>query len=208
MSEKTLPASTPAPLDARRFRDTMGLFATGVAVIATTTADDEVQAMTANAVSSVSLDPMLVLFCPGKQTRFAQSLAGPPGQPADRPLAGLRGFSINFLRDDQQALSTYFAGSWKEPVAPPFRFVPSPCAVRLEGCMASLDCVPEVVQEMGDHWLVIGRVRGLHQGIPPHRPLLFFNGTYRHVDFTECDPAPDLANAHDEPAHIFYDHGP
>jgi 3-hydroxy-9,10-secoandrosta-1,3,5(10)-triene-9,17-dione monooxygenase reductase component len=84
--------------------------------------------------------------------------------------------------------------------------VPSACAVRLEGCLASIDCEPELVKEMGDHWLVVGRVRSLHQGIPPHRPLLFFNGTYRHVDFTECEPAPDLANAHDEPAHIFYDH--
>ena len=190
-------SATTETLDPRRFRDTMGLFATGVAVVATLV-DDEVLAMTANAVSAVSLDPMLVLFCPGKKTRFAQSLG--------QSLATLGGFSINFLRDDQQALSTYFAGSWKEPVAPPFRFVPSTCAVRLEGCLASIDCEPELVKEMGDHWLVVGRVRSLHQGIPPQRPLLFFNGTYRHVDFTECEPAPDLANAHDEPAHIFYDH--
>jgi flavin reductase (DIM6/NTAB) family NADH-FMN oxidoreductase RutF len=186
--------SPPAPLDARRFRDTMGLFATGVAVIATR-AGEEVLAMTANAVSSVSLDPMLVLFCPGKQTRFAQALDT------------LAGFSINFLRDDQQALSSYFAGGWNGPAAPPFRFVPSPCAVRLEGCLASLDCQPEFVKEMGDHWLVVGRVHGLHQGIPPYRPLVFFNGTYRHIDLADCAPAPDIANPHDEPAHIFYDHG-
>jgi flavin reductase (DIM6/NTAB) family NADH-FMN oxidoreductase RutF len=90
-------SATPESLDPRRFRDTMGLFATGVAVVATLV-DDEVLAMTANAVSSVSLDPMLVLFCPGKQTRFAHSLG--------QSLAALKGFSINFLRDDQQALST------------------------------------------------------------------------------------------------------
>lgn len=181
-----------APMDARRFRDTMGLFATGVAVIVAC-AGEEVLAMTVNAVSSVSLDPMLVLFCPGKKTRFAQSLDG------------LAGFTINFLRHDQQALSTYFAGGWKEPVAPAFRFVPSQRALRLEGCLASIECIPEQVQEMGDHWLVIGRVVDLHTGIPPHRPLLFFGGRYRNVDCSESTPAPDLSDVRDEPAHIFYD---
>lgn len=182
----------PAQLDARKFRDTIGLFATGVAVIVGR-AGDEVLAMTVNAVSSVSLDPMLVLFCPGKKTRFAQCLAD------------LSGFTINFLRHDQQALSTYFAGGWTEPVPPPFRFVPSRCALRLEGSLATIDCVPERTTEVGDHWLVIGRVLDLHTGILPHRPLLFLSGRYRHVDFSESTPAPDLTNVHDEPAHIFYD---
>ena len=60
--------------DQRQFRDTMGLFATGVAVIAVP-AGDEVQAMTANAVSSVSLDPLLLLFCPAKKSHLSQHLA-------------------------------------------------------------------------------------------------------------------------------------
>lgn len=179
-------------LDARRFRDTIGLFATGVAVIVGQ-AGDEVLAMTVNAVSSVSLDPMRVLFCPGKKTRFAQYLQR------------LAGFTVNFLRHDQQALSTYFAGGYKDPTAPPFRFVPSRCAPRLEGSLASIDCEPEQTVEVGDHWLVIGAVRDLHIGIPPHRPLLFFGGRYRDVDASESAPAPDLTNVHDEPAHIFYD---
>jgi flavin reductase (DIM6/NTAB) family NADH-FMN oxidoreductase RutF len=91
-----------APPDARRFRDTIGLFATGVAVVVVRT-DREVLAMTVNAVSSVSLDPMLVMFCPGKKSKMA------------RHLTSLSGFTINILRHDQQALSTYFAGGWKEP---------------------------------------------------------------------------------------------
>ncbi|MBS0399933.1 MAG: flavin reductase, partial [Proteobacteria bacterium] len=62
--------SEPALPDPRRFRDTIGLFGTGVAVIVAR-AGEEVLAMTVNAVSSLSLDPMLVLFCPGKKTRFA-----------------------------------------------------------------------------------------------------------------------------------------
>src|ERR1019366_1816125 len=84
-------------LDPKAFRDTLGLFATGVAVIATTV-EDQLHAMTANAVSSLSLDPMLVLFCAAKRARFSHVL-----QRAE-------GFSISFLRDEQEALSTYFAG--------------------------------------------------------------------------------------------------
>jgi 3-hydroxy-9,10-secoandrosta-1,3,5(10)-triene-9,17-dione monooxygenase reductase component len=181
-----------AALDPRRFRDTIGLFATGVAVIVAR-AGDEVLAMTANAVSSASLDPMLVLFCPGKRTRFAQALPD------------LSGFTINFLRHEQQALSTYFAGGWREPAPPAFRLVPSRCAPRLEGSLASIGCELERVTEMGDHWLVVGRVVDLHIGVVPHRPLLFFSGRYRNVDPSESAPAPDLTSVQDEPAHVFYD---
>ena len=182
------------PLEARRFRDTMGLFTTGVAVIVARAGDDVV-AMTVNAVSSVSLDPMLVLFCPGKQTRLAKHVTH------------ISGFTLNILRHEQQALSTYFAGGWTEVTPPPFRFVDSRSAMlRLEDSLASLDCATEQVTELGDHWLVIGRVLDIHTGVPPHRPLLFFSGRYRNVDFSESAPAPDLTNVHDEPAHIFYDH--
>jgi flavin reductase (DIM6/NTAB) family NADH-FMN oxidoreductase RutF len=180
-----------SPPDARRFRDTIGLFATGVAVVVARAGED-IHSMTVNAVSSLSLDPMLVLFCPGKTTRFAHHVKA------------ITGFTINFLRHDQEALSTYFAGGWKETHPPHYRFVPSHCAMRLEGCLASIDCEIERTTEAGDHWLVIGRVLDVHKGIPPHKPLLFYKGRYEGVDFSASKPAPDLANVHDEPAHIFY----
>ena len=180
------------PLDARRFRDTMGLFATGVAVVVVR-AEQEVLAMTVNAVSSVSLDPLLVMFCPGKKSNLA------------RHVASLSGFSINILRHDQQALSTYFAGGWKDPIPPPFRLVPSRCAPRLEGSLASIECEPRQVIEVGDHWMVIGEVLELHTGVQPHRPLLFLSGRYRHVDTSDSSPAPDLSDVHDEPAHVYYE---
>lgn len=177
--------------DVRRFRDTMGLLATGISVIVGR-AGDEVLAMTVNAVTSLSLEPMLALFCPGKRTRFAQRIDS------------LSDFTINFLRHDQQALSTYFAGGWRDPKPPPFRFVPWRAAPRLEGALATLDCERGQVVEAGDHWLVVGRVRDVQIGILPHRPLLFFQGRYHGVDFAPGEPAPDLS-AQDEPAHVFYE---
>lgn len=178
--------------DARRFRDVIGLFATGVAVIVAR-AGEEVHAMTVNAVSSLSLDPLLVMFCPGKKSNMA------------RHVGNLSGFTINILRQDQQALSTYFAGGWREATPPPFRLVPSRCAPRLEGSLAYIECEPYQVIEAGDHWMVMGRVLEVASGIQPHRPLLFLSGGYRSLDYSQSLPAPDLTNVHDEPAHIYYE---
>lgn len=179
--------------DPRQFRDTIGLFATGVSVVACE-AGEEVHAMTVNAVSSLSLDPMSLLFCPSKKARMFQT-----------PEAVKR-FTVNILRADQQALSTYFARGWKEAAPPPYRFVPSAGGPRLEGCLASIACETDRLVEGGDHWIVIGRVLALYRGIEPRRPLVFYSGKYRAIDFTEGKPAPDLADVQDEPPHIFYDH--
>src|SRR5271155_5513332 len=110
--------STRTP-DPKSFREILGLFATGVAVVATSV-EGQVHAMTANAVSSLSLEPPLVLFCLAKRARFSKLL----------PRAA--GFSVNFLRDEQEALSTYFAGGWQEPVLPRYRFVTTAGLPRLE----------------------------------------------------------------------------
>lgn len=179
--------------DPRTLRQTAGLFPTGV-VIATVEAQGEVHAMTANAVASLSLDPMLMLFCPAKKSRLAQYLSA------------VRHFTLNVLREDQQALSSYFAGAWQDSPAPPFRFVPTTAGPRLEGCLAAIGCELEEVRDGGDHWIVTGRVVALHRGVEPHRPLLFFGGQYRAVDFAAGSAAPDLTRVEDEPAHVFYPH--
>ena len=180
--------------DPKAFRDILGLFATGVAVVATRI-DDQVHAMTANSVSSLSLDPLLVLFCPAKKARFSQLL----------PHA--TEFSVNFLRDDQEALSTYFAGASPEAEVPRYRFVTADGVPRLEGCLGSLLCTRREILEGGDHWIVTLAVRGLHRGIEPLRPLLFFRGKYRRVDVRAGIEAPDLVDNADEPVQMyFHDH--
>jgi flavin reductase (DIM6/NTAB) family NADH-FMN oxidoreductase RutF len=179
------------PPTAVNFRDTLGLFATGVSVIATSI-DGQVHAMTANAVSSLSLDPPLVLFCPAKRARFSALLSAASG------------FSINFLRDEQEALSTYFAGAWKAAAAPQFRFVETAGPPRLEGCLASIICDKRAVYDCGDHWLVTLEVRHFHRGIDPLKPLLFFRGKYRVLDPKDGHAAPDIPNTADEPVQMYY----
>lgn len=179
-------------LDGRKFRDAIGHFASGVAIIATGEADG-IHAMTANAVSSVSLDPMLVLFCPSKKAKLVQQVDS------------LKSFTINFLSEEQQDLSTYFAGAWKDSVVPEFQFVHFAGAPRLEGALVSLVCSTESLVEGGDHWIVIGRVTDAHFGVGPLKPLLFFRGKYRTVDFRGGNPAPPLDQVANEPAHIYYE---
>ena len=178
--------------DQRQFRDTMGLFATGVAVIAVP-AGEEVQAMTANAVSSLSLEPLLLLFCPAKKAHLSQHLA--PNVP----------FSVNLLRADQVAISTYFAGAWREALPPAFRFVRVGATPKLDGCLASLICSVRSISDGGDHWVVVGSVHDLQLGRGPHEPLLFYRGRYGQLDLSTAGAAPDLAAVTDEPVHTHYD---
>jgi flavin reductase (DIM6/NTAB) family NADH-FMN oxidoreductase RutF len=179
-------------IDPKEFRQTMGFFATGVTVIAAQV-DEKFHAMTANAVTSLSLNPMLLLICIGKQARMAGFLKDATG------------FSVNILRDNQKALSTFFAGGWKEDTEPPFRFVPWVNAPRLEGCLAALACEMHEWLEGGDHYIVIGRVTTLHQGIEPRKPLLFYNGKYGQLGRRDQTPAPDLDSMEDIPLHVYYD---
>jgi len=154
--------------DARLLRSTLGLFATGVTVIATG-ADDDVHAMTANAFTSLSLDPPLVLFCPGKKARMVKLLEQ------------MRRFSINILREDQDALSRFFAGMWQGAEPPEFRFSAWEGSPRLEGCVAAFVCQLEHLLDGGDHWIVVGRVLSVYQGPAPRCPLVFYAGKYHQL---------------------------
>ena len=156
-----------------------GLFATGVTVIVTESGG-QARGMTANSVTSVSLDPLLMLFCPNRKAHIAQDLPG------------LRRFTINVLRREQQALSSYFAGGWREPEPPPFSFGQSPAGPYLVDSLASIGCETHQLIEAGDHWLVLGKVVWLQAGAEPHDPLVFMAGKYRGLDRRLVERVPDF----------------
>ena len=153
------------PIDARAFRQTVGQFVTGVTIVAFEL-DGSVKAMTANSFASLSLDPPLVLFCVGKTTRTGQLIRSAVE------------FSVNILHFEQQEVSSYFAGAWRDPNPPPFSFVSWQGGQRLDGCAAALGWVVDAIHEGGDHWIVIGRVVALHRSEESPRPLVFFEGRY------------------------------
>lgn len=156
-------------IDTRGFRQTVGQFATGVTVIATEI-EGAVHALTANSFTSLSLDPPLVLFCVGKQTRTGQLIqVGAP-------------FCVSILQYDQRDLSNYFAGAWRGEEPPPFVFVNWHEAPLLEGSAAGLGCHVEAIHEGGDHWIVVGRVIALYRQDDPVQPLVFHAGRYATLE--------------------------
>jgi len=156
-------------IDSQAFRQTAGQFVTGVTVVALEVGG-EIRAITANSFTSLSLEPPLVLFCLGKETKAGQAIHTAAG------------FSISILTQEQQPLSTYFAGSWREPAPPPFSFVNWDGAPRLEGCVAALGCAMHGIHEGGDHWIVVGRVIALHAADGDVSPLVFYGGRYLSID--------------------------
>jgi 3-hydroxy-9,10-secoandrosta-1,3,5(10)-triene-9,17-dione monooxygenase reductase component len=152
-------------LDPERYRTVFGHFATGVAVVTCAGAAGS-GGMTANAVCSVSLDPLLVLVC------FEQSAR-------TLPLVRDAGrFAVNVLRTGAEDVARTFAS--KVPEGEKLQAV----AHRLEGGMPILDaalawvvCELEQLIPAGDHEIAIGRVTAMD--VAAGEPLLWYRGAYR-----------------------------
>jgi 3-hydroxy-9,10-secoandrosta-1,3,5(10)-triene-9,17-dione monooxygenase reductase component len=151
---------------ARKFRDVLGRFASGVTVVTAISGGQPV-GMTCQSFSSVSLDPPLVLFVPAKTSR-----AFPLMQRAGK-------FAVNFLAAHQAELSNTMASRGTDKFAgipwTPSGATGSPL---LEGILGYVDCAIHAVHEAGDHYVVIGRVLDLAE-VDAEHPLLFFQGQYR-----------------------------
>jgi len=180
------------PPDPTEFRRVMGLFATGVTVITAQVAD-EVHGMTANAVMSVSLDPLLLCVSVGRQARMHGLLVR----------AG--GFALNILSADQQALSQFFASAWKHGAPPEYRLEPWVGGPRLVGALAAAGCQIDGVLEGGDHHLFLGRVLALHRTEGPLNPLLFFGGHYHRLREPAGAPRDPIEVWNPEEVQIFYE---
>jgi flavin reductase (DIM6/NTAB) family NADH-FMN oxidoreductase RutF len=155
----------------RDFRDALGLFATGVAVITGMTHDGERLGATVSSFSSMSLDPPLVLFSIGRNAR-----AFPAWQ-------AINSFAVNILAGEQSASSTRFARAltdkW-EGVEPRAGANGSPL---LHGALAWLECTSYAKYDGGDHVIFVGHVDALTvRAGSDVRPLVFFGGRYRQLD--------------------------
>jgi flavin reductase (DIM6/NTAB) family NADH-FMN oxidoreductase RutF len=155
------------PTDARRLRDAFGAFATGVTVVTARGDDGGRVGLTANSLTSVSLDPPLLLFCP------AQTASALP------VLQASKRFAINVLAVDQRAIADRFgrknvdrfAGAeWEDWDGLPV----------LSGALANFACTLFADHDGGDHRVVIGAVQRLRVNAV-HDPLLYFRGAYRQV---------------------------
>ena len=156
---------------ARRFRDVLGRFASGVTVV-TGMSNGAPVGMTCQSFSSVSLEPPLVVFIPAKSSR-----AWPQIQRSGK-------FCVNFLAADQAGLSNTMASRGVDKFAD-VKWTPSPetGSPVLDGALAQVDCSIHAVHEAGDHYLVVGRVLDLVAHDDGEQdPLLFYRGEYRSTD--------------------------
>ena len=132
------------------YRRAVSWFVTGVSVMTSLTADGLPHGMTANAVTSVSLDPLLVLVCVGLDTGMADVVQ--QGQV----------FALSFLAADQQPLSDHFADDERGLGLEEFTDIATHAGVTgaplLDGASAWVDCELHDVLPGGDHLLVLGRV--------------------------------------------------
>jgi flavin reductase (DIM6/NTAB) family NADH-FMN oxidoreductase RutF len=150
-----------------QLRHALGHFATGVTVITSLSGEGERVGTTVSAVTSVSLDPPLVLVCLDRSSQTLEAICAHGA------------FAINVLSDAQQPLSSNFArrGSGASWDAVPHRRGHTGCP-RLDGVLAVLECTLEHQLEGGDHEIIVGRVREFE--ISPERldPLLHYRGAY------------------------------
>lgn len=156
----------PAAIEAaRRFRDVLSRFASGVTVV-TAISDGEPVGMTCQSFASVSLSPPLVLFCPADTSR-----AWPRIRRSGK-------FTVNFLAADQAELSNQMASRGTDKYAG-VRWDPAPITGSpvLQGVLGFVDCTVWAVHPAGDHEIVIGRVQALDV-TDAERALLFFDGRY------------------------------
>ncbi len=154
------------PVEPGRFRAVMGHFATGVAVVTATGPEGPV-GMTANAVCSLSLNPLLLLVC------FAN------GARTLRVVRTTERFGVNVLEAGQEGLARRFASS-RLPEAEKFADVPH--AVHdgipvLEGALAWVGCALTELVPAGDHTIGIGAVQAAESG-GRSRPLVWYRGAY------------------------------
>jgi flavin reductase (DIM6/NTAB) family NADH-FMN oxidoreductase RutF len=150
-------------------RHVMANFVAGVTVVSTIWRDIP-HAMTATAVSSVSLDPPLVLVCVGKKSRFHEAVLG----------AGR--WAMSLLRSDQEQIARHFANRGRDLNTQfdqvPHRPAPVSGAPLIDGAHAWLECETYATYEGGDHTIVVGQVVRASREAPAGWPLAYYRGSY------------------------------
>lgn len=176
MSERG--SSMSQSIDPALFRETLGHYPTGVAVVTTVGQDGSPDGMVVGTFSSVSLEPPLIAFFPAI------------GSGSFARLRNAETFCVNVLASDQEPLCRQIATrpqgkfdgvAWRPgPLGSPI----------LEDAVSWIECTFEDVREAGDHYIVLGRV----QSLAVERstlPLLFFQGGYGRFSPGSFVAAPD-----------------
>jgi flavin reductase (DIM6/NTAB) family NADH-FMN oxidoreductase RutF len=151
------------------FRRVLGSFATGVAVV-TMRQGDSAYGLTINSFTSVSLEPMLIQINIAKNTT-SHDMIEKSGR-----------FTVNILAEDQELVSTIFAGA---PPAERFSHVRTwesgGGGPVIEGSLAYIDVRVTAVYDGGDHSIFLGEVQEMQTLREDANPLLYYRGRYERM---------------------------
>lgn len=151
------------------YRRVMGHLPTGVTVVSSRRKDGVLCGLTANAVTSVSLNPPLVLVCLDRQAASLHCVVDGGS------------FAISVLTAEQRELARVFSqGPRRERFASVAHREEVTGSPVLEGALAWMDCKVHDIHEAGDHSIVIGEV--LAAEAPGGEPLVFYRGGYRRIE--------------------------
>jgi flavin reductase (DIM6/NTAB) family NADH-FMN oxidoreductase RutF len=154
-------------LEADTFRQVMGNFATGVTVVVQPT--DPPHGMTANAFSSVSLDPPLCLVCVDHGTECYAAFED-----------GVTEFAFSILAADQQDLGEHFADmrDLDTPFETKETMTASTGTPIFAESLAYIDCTLEAAHPAGDHTIYVGHIEDAAVLNPEAEALTFFRGEW------------------------------
>jgi flavin reductase (DIM6/NTAB) family NADH-FMN oxidoreductase RutF len=145
------------------FRQVLGHLPTGVTVI-TAQHPQGLVGMACNSVTSVSLEPPLIAFCPARESETWRAL---------RTAGHL---CVNVMAEQHEAATRAFARKGIDRFAGVAHH-PRPCGPALDDAVAWLDCRVRAEYEAGDHLIVVADVVGL-EARDNAAPLVFFRGAY------------------------------
>jgi len=159
-SSRPLAGKPPVAAD---FRHALGHFATGITVITMLDEQGILHGLTANAVSSVSLEPPLILFCIKNTARSFEILQR------------RRAFCLHILTESQKDIAMAFASSADRSTICEWTTTDRGLPL-LDGFHMALQCTIEEIYPGGDHGIVLARVHEIHAGDQEAGPLLFYKG--------------------------------
>ena len=157
------------PVSGNDMRNVMGRFATGVTVVTLIDDQKNPQGFTVNSLTSVSLDPPLILVCVDHSAHILRCFS-------DNNV-----FTVNILSEKQEEVSSQFASKLDDKfvgivyeegeLGPP----------RIQGCLGYLECKIIDKHLAGDQTIFIGRVEVTEVGSEEDNPLLFYTGKYARL---------------------------
>jgi flavin reductase (DIM6/NTAB) family NADH-FMN oxidoreductase RutF len=157
------------PQDSDLFRRAISRFATGVTVLTTRSRDND-HAMTANALTSVSLEPLLMLVCVEREARFHDAVLE----------AGIWGLSV--LSADNRPAADWLATRGRPLHAQLARIAhhrgPQTGVPLLDDALSTFECRTTAVYPGGDHSIVVGEVVSAASAVHPGAALVYYRGRY------------------------------